>query len=70
MLSLLCVLAVVGLLIALGLRVCMYLYGAGAVRYNAEREFGTAQALEFDSEAEEAIAEAECVASMVRSLER
>lgn len=68
--SLLWVLAVVGLLIALGLRVCLYLYGAGAVRYNAERESGAAPVLEFNSEAEEATAEAECVASMVRSMAR
>lgn len=70
MLSLLCIVAIVGLLIALGLRVCMYLYGAGALRYNAGRESGLAQASVADTEAEEAIAETEFMASMVHSLER
>ena len=70
MLSLLCIAAVVGLLIALGLRVCMYLYGAGALRYNVGRQPALAQAAVANSETEEAIAETEFMASMVHSLER
>lgn len=68
MLSLLCVLAVGGLLIALGLRVCMYLYGAGALRYNYERRTRSRQALTADEA--QAIAETEYMRELVQSLER
>ncbi len=70
MLSLLCVLVVVGLLIALGLKVCMYLYGAGALRYSSGRQLRTAQAVVVDRDLEQAIAEFEYMANLVHSLER
>jgi membrane protein required for beta-lactamase induction len=76
MLSLLLVLAGVGLLITVGLRVCMYLYGAGALRYRSMRRARRQQeyipAVVTDGETEEAlaVAETEYLANLVHSLER
>ncbi len=70
MLSLLLALAVVGLLIALGLRCCMYLYGAGVLGYDKRRRSIAMQAPAIDSEVEEAIAETEYMANLVHSIER
>ncbi len=70
MLSLPGVLAVVGLLIALGLRICVYLYGAGALGHHSVSRSRSVQSLPLDPETEEAIAEAEYVTSMIRILER
>jgi hypothetical protein len=70
MLSLLGVLAVVGLLMALGLKICMYLYGAGALGHHAISRSRRGRTLPINPETEEAIAEAEYVTSMIRSLER
>jgi hypothetical protein len=70
MLPFLFVLAVVGLLIFLGLRVCMFLYRSGTLRYNSVKRPRRKQSFPVDRQSEEAIADTEYLTSLVHSLER
>lgn len=77
MLSFIIVLVGVGLLIALGMRFCLYLHRAGVLKYGSgrrlrrsRREPEPVQAAVIDHEAEEALAKAqtEYLADLVNSL--